>query len=154
MRIWSSNLRRKTPEGRCFYNYTERPCTCYKSLNYQSDGRKHCVFNSALIILVLINLRIKYNTVSFHGVEWRVDYTPGCENFLVLQLLHSGGGGRWHWNDDVVDIKRTIASSSPYGLYKTTKIQVMNEKWTHELLKKQEHCILTLNVQCWHLFKV
>lgn len=65
--------------------------------------------------------------------EWLRD-TPGCENFFVLKFLHSGGGGYWHGNDDVVDIKRTLASSPPYGLWKRTKIQVINEKWSHEPL--------------------
>lgn len=37
---------------------------------------------------------------------------PGRENLLVLQFFDSGGGGHRHGDDDVVDVKRALASPS------------------------------------------
>lgn len=35
---------------------------------------------------------------------------PGGENLLVLQLLHAGGGGHRHGDDDVVDVEGALTS--------------------------------------------
>lgn len=35
---------------------------------------------------------------------------PGCENLFVLQLLHPGGGGHRHGDDDIVYIKGALTS--------------------------------------------
>lgn len=35
---------------------------------------------------------------------------PGCENLFVLQLLHPGGGGHRHGDDDIVYIEGALAS--------------------------------------------
>lgn len=49
------------------------------------------------------------------GKETRVDLRwqqplPGCENLFVLQLLHPGGGGHGHGDDDIVYIKGALTS--------------------------------------------
>lgn len=41
---------------------------------------------------------------------------PGCENLLVLQLLHPGGGGHRHGDHDVVDVEGAFASPPLDGL--------------------------------------
>lgn len=35
---------------------------------------------------------------------------PGCENLFVLQLLHPGGGGHRHGDDNIVYIEGALTS--------------------------------------------
>lgn len=47
------------------------------------------------------------------GLGKNVHFSPAWgENLFVLQLLHSGRGGHRHGDDDVIDVKGTLSSSS------------------------------------------
>ena len=41
---------------------------------------------------------------------------PGCEDLLVLELLHPRGGGHRHGDNDVVDVEGALASPPLDGL--------------------------------------
>lgn len=41
---------------------------------------------------------------------------PGCEDLLVLQLLHPGGGGHRHGDHDVVDVEGALTAAPLDGL--------------------------------------
>lgn len=50
------------------------------------------------------------------AAEASADSVPGCEDFFVLQLLHSGGGSHRHGDYYVVDVKRAFTSPPLDGL--------------------------------------
>lgn len=46
----------------------------------------------------------------------RAGLLPGGKDFLVLELLYTGGCSDRHWDDNVVNIEGALSPSPPYWL--------------------------------------